>query len=252
MYVETLDGALHLAPLENPQQILDVGTGTGIWAIDMADQYTEAEVTGIDLSPIQPEMVPVNCVFEVDDANLEWTWDDNFFDFVHVREMFGSISDWSALCNEALRCIKPGGYIEIVEHSIHTFSDDGTLPPDSTLAVWGDVMDKIGRKWGKTFNVWKESKSILERAGFVDVVDVRFKWPVNPWPNDPKLKQLGKLNEIRLIENLEAFTMRLLTQAGNMTANEAHVYLAQVRKAVKDQSIHGYLVVSVVYGKKAN
>jgi ubiquinone/menaquinone biosynthesis C-methylase UbiE len=33
-----LGGKLHLAPIEkNPQNILDVGTGTGIWAIEMAE-----------------------------------------------------------------------------------------------------------------------------------------------------------------------------------------------------------------------
>ena len=31
-----LDGALHTAPLYNPQRILDVGTGTGIWAVEMS------------------------------------------------------------------------------------------------------------------------------------------------------------------------------------------------------------------------
>lgn len=36
MYLLTLDRKLHLAPVKNPQRILDVGTGTGIWAIDMA------------------------------------------------------------------------------------------------------------------------------------------------------------------------------------------------------------------------
>lgn len=36
MYLLTLDRKLHLAPLVNPQRILDAGTGTGIWAIDMA------------------------------------------------------------------------------------------------------------------------------------------------------------------------------------------------------------------------
>src|SRR5690242_21794597 len=44
MYLLTLDQKLHLAPISNPQQILDVGTGTGIWAIDMADQYPSAAV----------------------------------------------------------------------------------------------------------------------------------------------------------------------------------------------------------------
>jgi ubiquinone/menaquinone biosynthesis C-methylase UbiE len=54
LLLRLLNGELHTAPLKNPQRILDVGTGTGIWAIDVADRYPEAEVLGIDLSPIQP------------------------------------------------------------------------------------------------------------------------------------------------------------------------------------------------------
>ena len=34
MILHLCRGRLHLAPLQNPQAILDVGTGTGIWAID--------------------------------------------------------------------------------------------------------------------------------------------------------------------------------------------------------------------------
>lgn len=49
------NGHLHLAPIVKPQRILDIGTGTGIWAIEMAEQYPEAAVIGTDLSPIQPE-----------------------------------------------------------------------------------------------------------------------------------------------------------------------------------------------------
>ncbi len=49
-------GRLHLAPLPStPFRILDVGTGTGIWCIQMAEQYPTAEIIGIDISPIQPE-----------------------------------------------------------------------------------------------------------------------------------------------------------------------------------------------------
>lgn len=34
MIVHVCDGALHNAPLRNPQRILDIGTGTGIWAME--------------------------------------------------------------------------------------------------------------------------------------------------------------------------------------------------------------------------
>lgn len=53
-----LDGELHLAPIDSEgykvKRILDIGTGTGIWAIDMADKYPDTEILGVDLSPIQP------------------------------------------------------------------------------------------------------------------------------------------------------------------------------------------------------
>jgi 2-polyprenyl-3-methyl-5-hydroxy-6-metoxy-1,4-benzoquinol methylase len=44
-----LEGKLHLAPLETPYRIVDIGTGTGIWAIDMADMYLGTDVIGNDL-----------------------------------------------------------------------------------------------------------------------------------------------------------------------------------------------------------
>lgn len=34
MVIQLCDGSLHNAPLDKPQKILDIGTGTGIWATD--------------------------------------------------------------------------------------------------------------------------------------------------------------------------------------------------------------------------
>lgn len=47
-------GELHFAPLIKPQRILDIGTGTGIWVMEMADQYPDTRIIGTDLSPVQP------------------------------------------------------------------------------------------------------------------------------------------------------------------------------------------------------
>ena len=59
------DGHLHLAPLHNPPRVLDVGTGTGIWAIEMGEQYPDSEVYGVDLSPVQPSWYAVPQAGEV-------------------------------------------------------------------------------------------------------------------------------------------------------------------------------------------
>jgi ubiquinone/menaquinone biosynthesis C-methylase UbiE len=37
IYRLCLKGELHLAPIKNPQRVLDLGTGTGIWAIQFAE-----------------------------------------------------------------------------------------------------------------------------------------------------------------------------------------------------------------------
>ncbi|KAM0403561.1 hypothetical protein ACHAQC_001177 [Fusarium culmorum] len=87
MMLEATDGRHFYAPIgENPQRIADLGTGTGIWAIEMAEKYPSAEVLGLDLSPIQPSWVPPNVKFMVDDIEDEWLNGDGF-DFVHLRNM---------------------------------------------------------------------------------------------------------------------------------------------------------------------
>jgi ubiquinone/menaquinone biosynthesis C-methylase UbiE len=250
MYLLTLDQKLHLAPLQNPQTILDCGTGTGIWAIDMADQYPSATVTGTDLSPIQPEWVPPNCHFEIDDVSLDWTFPPNHFDFIHIRELFGCIPDWDFFFAQAFRHTKPGGWIEIVEHSVCPIADDGSMGPDHFYHTWGQVVVEMGDKFGKSFTIWEESAERIRRAGFVDVTVVDFKWPMNGWPTDKKLKNIGRWNQLRLMDGVEGFMLRLLTQVGGWSVARAQLHLAQMRKELKSYKTHAYLPGTVVYARK--
>lgn len=109
--------------------------------------------------------------FEIDDANLPWTWADNTFDYIHMRCLFGSIVDWSALYRDAFRCCKPGGWFEDFENSINMQSDDGSVPPGSPMDQWREVFWAGGEKFGRTFRVVEDDiqKKCMEDAGFVDI-----------------------------------------------------------------------------------
>lgn len=82
---------LFFAPVKDPQMILDIGTGTGIWAIDVADKLASATVIGTDIAAVQPEWVPPNCTFQIDDAEDDWTFSAEHFDYIHSRDLFQSI-----------------------------------------------------------------------------------------------------------------------------------------------------------------
>jgi hypothetical protein len=150
------------------------------------------------------------------DATMEWGWPANNFDFIHIRELFGSIPDWDYLFSQAYKATKPGGWVEIAEHSVVPVSDDGTVTPDCVLSKWGRKILEVGEKSGSSFTIWNESKERLQKAGFVDVVEKRYKWPLSGWNKDKKLKELGMWNQLRAYNGLEDFALRLLTTHGGV------------------------------------
>jgi ubiquinone/menaquinone biosynthesis C-methylase UbiE len=84
---------------------LDIGTGTGLWAIEFADRWPNASVTGTDLSPIQPDMVPDNVRFEIADVESDWMLKENSLDYVHSRIMIGALTDYQETMVKAYQCV---------------------------------------------------------------------------------------------------------------------------------------------------
>jgi Methyltransferase domain len=70
---------------------------------DVADAHPHTEVIGIDLSPIQPQLVPPNLKFEIDDVELPWTFPQNHFDLIHIRALLGSLQDWPKFYKECYK-----------------------------------------------------------------------------------------------------------------------------------------------------
>lgn len=68
----------------------------------VGDQYPSANILGVDLSPIQPNWVPPNVRFMVDDVESPWLHPKNHFDYIHSRHMVLGIRDWPKLMRQAL------------------------------------------------------------------------------------------------------------------------------------------------------
>lgn len=103
LFKDVCDGKLFLAPLRppGPQKVLELGTGTGSWAIDMGERFPDAQVVGVDLSRIQPGFMP-NVDFQVDDVESEWLHPTDF-DFIFLRELSVYLQDPRKLFERALQ-----------------------------------------------------------------------------------------------------------------------------------------------------
>ncbi|GAB1316412.1 hypothetical protein MFIFM68171_06622 [Madurella fahalii] len=248
-----LDNKLYLPPLKKDiKRVLDIGTGTGIWAMDFADEFPGVEVTGTDISPRQPSWVPPNVRFEVDDATEPWTWDDNHFDFVHLRYLLGSIDDWGQLLKQAYRVTAPGGWVESGEPEIDFRSDDGTVMPGSALATWGRMCSEAGKKTGRSFTIISDGtqKKAFEEAGFVNIQVVDRKVAVGDWPRDPKQAEIGRYLWITIDNDLEGYSSFMWHQVLNWPADEYQPFLMRTRKEMRNKSIHPYFRHRYVYGQK--
>lgn len=169
-----LGGALFTAPLKEPLHILDLGTGTGIWAVEMAEEFPAAIVQGTDISPIQPEWVPPNCHFYIDDIEAVWVFKQPF-DYIHGRAMGGVIGDWKKFHAESFKHLKPGGWLEIQDYEGSFSCDDGTLSADSWMVQWTSEMRKGSTIFGKTYDAIVLQRQYMIDAGFVNIRSQVFK-----------------------------------------------------------------------------
>ncbi|TEA19368.1 Secondary metabolism regulator LAE1 [Colletotrichum sidae] len=253
LFLITLDNKLGLAPPNDAdssvKRVLDVGTGTGIWATDFGEDHPEAEVIGFDLSPSMPDFVPPNVKFEIDDLDEEWTWSKPF-DYIHSRFMNASISDWHTYAKKAFNHLTPGGYFELVETDLHAQSDDGTLTPDSAIVQCTKLLGEAAAVFGRPYQEVPPLVKVLEDVGFVDVKMEVYKWPTNIWPKHHKYKELGLWANDNFCTGFESFTMAPLTRAHGWTKEEVHILLMQVRQDLNNRSIHAYWPIYIIYGRK--
>ncbi|KFZ23082.1 hypothetical protein V502_02444 [Pseudogymnoascus sp. VKM F-4520 (FW-2644)] len=243
--------AWYFAPVDNMQNILDMGTGTGIWAIEMGDQHPGASVLGVDLSPIQPEWVPPNVRFMVDDIESPWIHPPNHFDLIHSRHIVMAVKDWPRLLKNAYRHLKPGGWIELQE--IHHFPQSPSsipLPADLPLVQFWDLiaqgLDNLGVDFKRTLSL----ASMVRDCGYANVTERVFHVPIGTWPKNRTLKECGLYWKTVLMEGLSPIALGPLTRGLGWTQVQVEAFLVGVRQCMREGKDNAFMPMHIIYAQR--
>ncbi|KAI1393582.1 S-adenosyl-L-methionine-dependent methyltransferase [Hypoxylon trugodes] len=218
VYLKTFEGELTSVPLEAPTHILDIGTGVGEWAIEMAELYPDSEVTGTDISNIFERRVPQNVYWEIDDAELEWERPPNQYDLVHLRDMTGSFSDWQYIYRSAFSCIKPGGWIEVLDFDDRMVNFQALFAPGSIAYKVAQDLDEACVLHGRPRGVSHLEPRFLVNAGYVDVQLTEHAIPLRTEDGST-----GKFWLLAMLNGMESTCLRLLTRYKGWEASEVRL-----------------------------
>ncbi|KAI1849703.1 hypothetical protein JX266_004652 [Neoarthrinium moseri] len=247
LYSILLDGKLATAPVNSPRHVLDIGTGTGIWALEYAEANPDSHVIGTDLSLIQPPPRTSNCEFILENSETEdWIF-PYLFDYVHLRSMGPCFNDLQTVIQKAFNHMAPGGWIEFLDGLWQPQSADGTME-NTALDKWFKFVVIGAAKSGRDMIKAKFFKQHLEAAGFINVVEHIIPSPFSPWPKDRKLKKSGAFAGTALITAVDSYR-KVLGFAGVPPA-EIEDLTEAAKKDILNLNIHGYMLVYNVYGQK--
>ncbi|KAH6604130.1 methyltransferase type 11 [Trichoderma cornu-damae] len=248
---------LHFAPIgDNPQEILDIGTGTGTWPIEMGDKFPSAHILGIDLSPIQPDWLPPNVRFMVDDVESPWLHPRNHFDYIHSRHTVMAVRDWVKLFRRAMEHLKIGGWIELQEihHTPRSAlpDGDGQLPPDHPVArFWKHVTDGLA-VLGIDLDTAANGRlaDMMRRAGFTNVTERVLHVPIGIWPKNKILKTVGLYWRTILLDGLQAIALGPLMRGLGWNREQVELLLVEVRRAYFDNAPLMYMPFHIIYAQR--
>ncbi|KAH6691661.1 S-adenosyl-L-methionine-dependent methyltransferase [Plectosphaerella plurivora] len=253
MVKRLFDGHDFLAPMgKNPQKIIDVGTGLGLWAIDVADKFPGAQVVGVDITPIQSPVIPHNVIWRIDDIeSTEWAPSYSAADFIHMRSVISILPRHEEVIESAFRNLKSGGWVEFQELWCDVGCDDGTMRADHPMLRFSSLL----RQHFAPLHQWnidlaQELPTLLQQVGFINVNIHRYKIPIGAWARDQKRRELGLFMSKHVVWQFVEAVLVKWSDMGLASRTEADILQADVRRAFDDPEIHAYLPWISVWAQK--
>ncbi len=176
----------YAAPVRQPERILDVGCGSGRWAMEVASLFPNASVVGVDL--VKPalddsrtlgyglERRPENFAFTQGNLLDGLPFADASFDFVHQRLLITAIpfERWAFVVKELTRVTRVGGWIELAECGVPEAGGPGYT------GLWNTWIALCAKR-GVDFTMGNSLDAMLRKGGLANVVQRSLRFPMGAW-----------------------------------------------------------------------
>ncbi|KAF1732474.1 Secondary metabolism regulator laeA [Beauveria bassiana] len=177
------DNRLISAPVKRPVRILDVGTGPGILAGELAKRFPDADVMGLDVFSNPPAEFPETCEYQSGNIEEPWEFETGYSCLIVMRNVGIYIRHhkWRGIYSEILRCLRPGGHFEhseidilsdkpMVERCLHyelSRKDFSSLPAWERYEIVSEFAALFG---GRHSNIAHDMHNRFTEAGFANVI----------------------------------------------------------------------------------
>jgi SAM-dependent methyltransferase len=223
-----LNGRLHTAQLSDEvRSILDIGCGTGVWALAMAARWPKAQVvaTDITLPAIAP---PANLALVQSDADKPWPFHDRKFSFIHGRMLCSGIHDWPGLLGRCWDHLEPAGWLELLDICQPFRADNPAADYDTSAFVkFSYIAEASWKANGLDYRTALKHEERLLALGFQNVKEARVQWPIGEWGDSDMARRIGALT-------LQNFTTFLPTGGRTILANHPSLTAQEAEKLVDE------------------
>jgi SAM-dependent methyltransferase len=239
--------------------VLDFATGTGIWAVEFAQQNPASTVIGSDLSLIQPRLELPNCSFVREDMEEPWVHEPGSFDYIHARWIYTCLTLPETVIQSAFEALAPGGWLELQDGDPFVQGGD-TLKMKMAIDLFIAGATTIGRD----FRVARRYKGLLEGAGcrfisitlhctfwflisranwvssaVVDVQEFILPLPYNESSTNPILKKVGAYMARQSMDHLHAILFKVVQLTG-LSMSEMDELVSECKREICDPSLQIY------------
>lgn len=249
--------------LSTSSKAVDVGCGTGIATIQIAQKLPHTKIYGIDITPI-PEnvqrMAPSNVAWAVGNIlNVDWNQpgDDTMsreiftpggIDYVFGRMLFLGINNWPRYFSTVYDTLKPGG---IVEHQDldWKFYRVGTSKCLSDSWEWHRKVVQATEQTGLSTHAGSEAATVMRSAGLEVISTQEFEFSFVPSSKTPNSEAMGRYVQAKLLPQYPELLRKMLGSQDLADKDIERLIQECLRDVTSEEGVHQKYTVTVA--KKA-